>query len=435
MDSVLQYHPLWPWNTRTILLWGGVGDSAHSDTLSMVPSASRGTPGSTESLLRQGELTGDWFGMRSGLESAGIVVETALAADGFANVAGGAKRGSTALYNLDLTLSLDAGEMFSWPGATFFAYVLGNYGGSPTEYAGDLQGISNIDAPQALRVYELWFEQTFFDRRISLRGGLYDLNSEFYVTESALLFINATQGIGPELALTGANGPSIFPVTSLAARLRLNLAPSLYFLGAVFDAVPGDPADAGATAVMLRRKEGALLTSEIGRQVGRPHTPGYSKLALGAWTYSRPFERIASSRVGTSHGVYLLADTRLFSEAKAPKEGLNIFGHVGWASPRVNPVTLGWGAGLSYDGLVPGRSHDTAGIAIAAAHYGAPFLSVQRANGDPAEAMELALEATYAAAVTPWLSLQPDMQYVINSGLDSSLANAWVLGLRCGLVL
>jgi porin len=54
--------------------------------------------------------------------------------------------------------------------------------------------------------------------------GLYDLNSEFDVIEAAALFLNPSHGIGPDFAQSGRNGPSIFPVTSLAIRGEYRLA-------------------------------------------------------------------------------------------------------------------------------------------------------------------------------------------------------------------
>lgn len=53
-----------------------------------------------------------------------------------------------------------------------------------------------------------------------MRIGLYDLNSEFDALDDAGLFINSAFGVGTDIGLTGVNGPSIFPVTSLAVRAR-----------------------------------------------------------------------------------------------------------------------------------------------------------------------------------------------------------------------
>lgn len=46
------------------------------------------------------------------------------------------------------------------------------------------------------------------------------------------------------------------------------------------------------------------------------------------------------------------------------------------------------------------------------------------------DAHELVVEAVYNAVLTPWLSVQPDLQYVVNPGGDAQLDDAVVVGLR-----
>jgi porin len=46
---------------------------------------------------------------------------------------------------------------------------------------------------------------------------------------------------------------------------------------------------------------------------------------------------------------------------------------------------------------------------------------------------ELALEWTYMTQVTPWLQVQPDIQYIINPGGTGRIKNALVLGFQLAL--
>jgi porin len=46
----------------------------------------------------------------------------------------------------------------------------------------------------------------------------------------------------------------------------------------------------------------------------------------------------------------------------------------------------------------------------------------------------MVLEATYQCVLTPWCMVQPDIQYVINPGATSTLANTLVLGMRFSVV-
>ncbi len=50
--------------------------------------------------------------------------------------------------------------------------------------------------------------------------------------------------------------------------------------------------------------------------------------------------------------------------------------------------------------------------------------------GTQVDDAEVALEFSYRARITPWLVLQPDLQYVINPGTDPAIENALVAGVR-----
>jgi len=45
------------------------------------------------------------------------------------------------------------------------------------------------------------------------------------------------------------------------------------------------------------------------------------------------------------------------------------------------------------------------------------------------------LELTYQAQLTKWLSIQPDLQVIVNSGGNNELNNAIVVGGRVSLTL
>ena len=76
------------------------------------------------------------------------------------------------------------------------------------------------------------------------------------------------------------------------------------------------------------------------------------------------------------------------------------------------------------------------GISPAARDYSGDLVSFGRATSSYAS-NETVIEATYQAPITDWLTLQPDLQYVINpnAGIPNNfgnepLSNAFVIGLR-----
>jgi len=191
-------------------------------------------------LLNQDTLTGSWGGVRSFLKDKGIEFGFIYTGEIFGNLRGGFSRGVEYLDNFDLLLSVDAEKFVSWKGASFLIYGLGNQGGSPSSHAGDHQTASNIDAPDTWKLYEAWYQQNFLGNRLSFLVGLHDLNSEFDAMETSALFINSSHGIGPDYSQSGQNGPSIFPTTSLAGRIRFRPRDYLYIQSAVYDGLPGD---------------------------------------------------------------------------------------------------------------------------------------------------------------------------------------------------
>ncbi len=46
----------------------------------------------------------------------------------------------------------------------------------------------------------------------------------------------------------------------------------------------------------------------------------------------------------------------------------------------------------------------------------------------------MVVEFTYQAAITPWLSIQPDAQIIINPGGTQDFGNAFVIGARATVV-
>ena len=353
-----------------------------------------------------------------------LTFEGAYVADFLTNASGGVRAGSALLHNLDLTLGWDGSRALGIEGIDAFVYVLGNTGDSMVERVGDAQVASNIEAPEALRLYELWIRKRWEDQG-SLLVGLYDLNSEFYVTDAAGLFLNSSHGVGPELASSGVTGPSIFPVTSLTARLEWTPSSGRFIRAAVLDAIPGHPSD-DSSFVHIDLGGGALLIAEA----GLVNEAARRKLALGAWSYTSDFpDAVDDSRThGPTHGVYLLAETGL-GTLGGPERQVVGFGRIGYADPNVHPVTLGWAAGLVYD-RPWGVEDAQVGFGVASAVLSSRYLEAREADASPVDRAEVAFEVTGSVPVTGRLRVQPNLQYVVNPGMDPTLDNSLVLGVR-----
>jgi porin len=333
------------------------------------------------------------------------------------NVSGGVRRGTRYLDNLDIVFEADMERLVGWTGAQVHVYGLYNNGKSIGELAGDTHGVSNIEADaRALRLYEAWIDQKIGDR-LSVKAGLYDLNSEFDALDAAGLFVSSPHGIGTDFAQSGRNGPSIFPATSLAARLQWAPANGWTVRAAILDGVPGDPDHPGRTAIKLGDGDGALLVGELEAPLGG------GKLLLGRWQYTARFDRNDGTGNGKGNaGTYVRGEFPLIARAERK---VDAFFRLGTASGRFNMFDGFASGGLKFSGWVPGRDADEFGIALAAA-----FTSNSYRAATGAGSSEVAIEATYRAPITAWLSLQPSVQYIRSPSADSAISDALVLGLR-----
>ncbi|WP_144039849.1 carbohydrate porin [Novosphingobium sp. TH158] len=324
-----------------------------------------------------------------------------------------------------LSLGLDLEAAAGWQGARLQVQAIAATGGTPNALAGTLQGISNIEVEDArLRVFQLYLEQQLPGLPASLRLGFSDLNEEFYVTDSSGLLMAPAFGIGTEFSATGPGGPSIFPSSALALRLKVEPSTASYVMLAAYNAEAGVIGDAGGVRPLLR--EGALLVGEVG-------WTGQGKLALGAWSYSRrqpdlrdvtPAGEPVARR---AFGGYVLAERRVAGD---DERGLTLFFRGGLTDGRTTPYTGSWQAGFLASGVIAGRPDSQVSLGVNQAWLSQRYRLNAADAGDSLRSAETGLELTYSDKLAPWLTVQPDIQYVRNVLRGPAGRDALVLSLR-----
>jgi len=354
---------------------------------------------------------------RRWLAARGLDVEAVWKADLVAVPSGGADHGTAFLSNLDLLFDFDLQRAGLWDGGRAWLYLLDNRGDEPTALVGDLQATSNIEADSTFKVYEAYYEHSFLAGRASILAGLHDYSSEFYVVDSAAPFLHSSLGIGPELSQLP---PSIFPTTSLAARLRLEPVEDFYLQYAVYDGVPGNPRDVHGTHVLLSSDDGLLHALEVGRQASADGR--YDKIALGAWYLDQDADDYSGTRRSSNSGAYLIAERTVAA-------GLTCFAQLGFAANDRNQVGEYYGAGVHWTGFSTARPDDVLGLAVAHARNADRY----RRFDPTLSAAETAVELTWRAQLRPWLAVQPDVQYVVDPGMNRGLDDALVFSLRLEL--
>jgi porin len=370
----------------------------------------------------------------------------------FANLRGGVRPGSTYTSNMNLQLNIDAAALLGWTDTIGYIDALWLHGGLPSNFVGDAQGVSNISAPNDTEIYEAWVQKNFLENHVSVLAGLYDLNSEFYRSQSAGLFLNSSFGIGPEFSQSGMNGPSIFPNTSVGMRVALKSAEGMVFRTAVLDGAPVDRPN-GSHGV-FERGDGALIVSEVafldrpqlqarptsGRlRIGRQAMLGQydSKVAIGGWYYTATFNDLSETqpdgqpvRHRGSGGFYVLTDQVLYKNPNQPGRRLTGFVQAGVGDSRVDRFGAYLGTGLTAVGVFERRPDDEVGLSLAYARNGSHYMSAQNMQDMPVTNAEKTIELTYLIQLNTWLALQPDLQYVITPNTTRAIPNALAFQLR-----
>lgn len=340
-------------------------------------------------------------------------------------MAGAGDRKLRALTNVDLTADLDLAALAGWDGATMHVYVLDNRGARPNDVIGTLQGVDNIEVPDAgLRLFEAWVEQGL-GGGASLRAGLYDVNSEFYANDAAGMLIAPPFGIGSEIAATGPNGPSIFPSSALAARIHVPVGTDGAFVrAAVINARASTIGDAGGVDFSFR--DGVLLMGEVGRSGAR------LRGAVGVWAYSRDPEDLFET---TPDGMPLRKPSRgiygvLEGDLVASESGtVTAFFRAGLSDRHATPFGGGFQAGALMAPVVASRPESRVSLGLHHAWTNRHFRDQQRLAGVTA-GNETVVELTVSDTLAPSLTVQPDVQWIHNPGGIQGASDAVVAIMR-----
>jgi len=391
-------------------------------------------------------FTGDWFAKLSG----GVPPPEPTTANEPVQ-----DPGSSAMMGLmEYLAEVHTGPLGLWKNGKLFLHLAFVYENkSPSEFVGDIDGLSGNDAGgNMVKLWEGYYEQSFPESHSSILAGIYDWNSEFYVSEYANLFLNGSIGMGN--AVSYAANPSTYPTTSFGVRLKVDLNPNLYLMMSAHDGVPGPTSS--FVDLTANRNEGVFSSVEFGLHKNEPGSDdGYYKLSFGGWYLKQQINEMTgvdpdsgldsggdpndpldsrpvfNPRPGNA-GVYLVAETSI-------GKTLGIFGKLGRASEALNRYPEFYAAGINYTGLIPGRESDVLGLAVMQTNQGKTFLEVNPLE-DPADdttvffTKEVVYEATYSTQLTDWLMIQPDVQFVLQPGMSQLNGNAWVIGLRAQAV-
>ncbi len=389
-------------------------------------------------------LLGDPGGWRSWAIDHGVHVQAGYIGEVFGSISGGIERGAAYGGLGEIAIEVDLEKFASaWPGALFRSSIFYPHGRSPSgQLVGDLQTLSNIDAYDSPGLFELWFEQKLWDDRFSVRAGQLAADAEFAGTDYGATLINSSFGWPASISGNTLNTGPAYNRAALGVRLRSAIGEHGYVQAGVFD---GDSFDSAAGNPRVNRHgvrwhlssdQGAFAIAETGWSINQGTNasglPGTYK--LGAWLHTADFTDLRDSSRSHSgnHGFYVAADQMLWHENDTDDEqGLGLFFRGGCSPEDRSAFEFTVDTGLHYRGLFPGRDDDALALGFAYVNVSDDIRRAERTAGASALSdYELAVELTYQITVTPWLGLQPDVQWIRHPGGSGALDDALVVGLR-----
>jgi porin len=418
----------------------------------------------------QETLTGDWGGSRTALEKKGIEFGLNYIGETFSVPSGGLQRGTSFEGRFDAMINADLEKLFGWTGskAHVRAFQIHNGGRNAADLVGSIADPSNIDALATTRLFTAWFQQDF-GKSASVRIGQLAADDEFLVSNTAGGLINGTFGWATIMSANVPSGGPAYPLATPGVRLQVNPTEDFSILAAVFS---GDPAGANCNnfpqvcnryGTAFSFSGGAFWIGEAQYQVNQEKDAKGLAAAykLGAWYHTGNF---ADQHFGIDPatgailtlattptpdrlnrqgdwGMYGVIDQMLW---RGDERSASVFVRGGFAPSDRNLVSWYVDGGVGFKGLVPGRADDTLTLGVAHSNISKDAAALDRdtflLNGSPfpIRTAETVFELSYILQMTPWWTVQPDLQYIVYPGgkvpdpknLGVPVQDAFVLGVR-----
>jgi len=418
-----------------------------------------GGPSSHPSLpmFERDRMTGDWWGARPWLESAGLSIGGEYIAEFTGVLDGGINERGSLRNLLIIDAELDLEPAFGIEGSTLFMqYLSVNAGAGGSADAGDLQVFSNIENDRSLDViYELWYEQKLLDDRLRLKVGKVDANSEFNFVDAAGDFANSSAGFSPTIFAfpsypDSATSINVFGTVVDGESFDLTIGYGLYDGAAAIDGVrTGARGPSTFLSDDLSDDYFHIWQADLswGERTSNGGLFKDGRVSLGGWYHDGEFDRFDGGTESGTLGFFVTGEIRFFDAdggrtedggpetaaqdngqagVDTPDRGLYLFGQYGFADEDVGEVAQHFACGVVWRGPSASRTDDSLGI------Y-ASLADLSDAAGAGFDNDELVIDAYYRIQFAPTVFVQPEIQYIVNPAGDSNTDDALVAGIRIGV--
>lgn len=406
------------------------------------------TTDSQPAVEKPGMLTGDWGGLRSRLSDHGIDIAVGYVSEFAANLSGGTRHDATETGQFSFDLTIDTAKAFGLDGGTFDANISKRRGHNLVERAGLdtlLQPQEVYGRGQTWRLSEFWYRQKrgIFDLKVGRLTMGDDFASQPCEFEN-LTFCGDQQG-----NLVGDYWLN-YPVSQWGGRLTITPA-SWYVMVGAYEYNPNNLKN--GIALSHGGAEGVTVPIELGwrSHFGPSGLPGLYR--VGGWystahaddvltdTNGRAFglSDLGPARRSGRYGGYILFRQQLTGHyvddpIAGPKttQGLTMVVNITQTDRRTSRLDNQVALWLTFTGPIASRPFDELGFAIGrnAVNRRAARAELIALPGSEKPDAEYPMELFYAAHLMPWLSVSPNVQYIIHPGGYARATDLVIFGVK-----
>jgi len=171
---------------------------------------------------------------------------------------------------------------------------------------------------------------------------------------------------------------------------------------------------------------GKSFKSEV---AANPGLPGI--YAVGGYWSNYTFSSFTGGNQPNAYGFYAMGQQMLWRSATNENFNFSSWAALTYAPQNQIAMNPLMGAvGTILQGFIPTRDKDQLLFTLLIQNYGPNYRESAAQNGGGNPSVEAVLEASYLIQLTQNLSIQPDLQYVIQPSGSGNIPNALVLGLQ-----
>lgn len=346
-------------------------------------------------------LNANW---RNSLEEKGVEWDGFLYWDRIENKEGGEKIGAFSFTTLDLMSTIDLNKIAQWDGYSVFLHYHMNEAADPFAYFSDVNGVSAFSWPNRDSLLsQAYIKKESAEDHWSFLFGLYDFSTEFFFSDSAVIFLN--NSFTAPLTLIPPSPYewlSWYPVNGPGLRFRKVWDEKYYLMMGASTAQARDPNLKTGTHPLWNDKTGTYQNIEVGYHPEAEDAPS-NKFLFGFWWVNKTISSLEDpAKQKTPYGYYFMADYILNND-------LSLFFNIGGANKETNLSHFTSALGFNYRRVA--TDSDLLGLGY----------SITSPNENSTAGVdEKVIELLYRNEVYPGFTIVPDFQWIQNPSFEAS---------------